>query len=515
MADSSPGRKAISLPWLAPAAEAFVACADEPVNVSVAASDPALVLHALRFSRSQAPPLSSDWLGDPAVLEAGASCLVRRPADPSLSDSDLGRTVREIGRIAAGIARSIAKENKAEAEIAALVAPLGLYALAATDPDAATSELADAVGRKLARRWQLPDWLADVIANLQSDAATIEAVGANPELIDVVRTAVFVAEERVRTLGIVRDVASTDLLALARSVVVGASPMKGDTPATANPLLAKFLKTAAAIRRRSGFALVPKLEAENETLRMALDRANARFQATLRDAKLTALAELAAGAGHEINNPLAVISGHCQRLMAREDDPETRQTLGIVIRQTMRVHGILRGLMQFARPGKPHSEDVAIVPLIEDVVGELSDLTADQSVEVDIVAENDEAMAAADGAQVKTMIHHLVRNAIDAAGANGWVKVSVDSEEECLTVIVEDSGPGLTASQRVHLFDPFYSGRDAGRGRGLGLSIAWRLATANGGDVRFVPLPAGPTRFVLTLPKEMAHVAPMSARRAG
>ena len=72
--------------------------------------------------------------------------------------------------------------------------------------------------------------------------------------------------------------------------------------------------------------------------------------------------------------------------MAREDDPETRQTLGIVIRQTMRVHGILRGLMQFARPGKPHSENVAIVPLIEDVVGELSDLTADQAVEVEIVA---------------------------------------------------------------------------------------------------------------------------------
>ena len=514
MTGSSVGRKAISLPWLAPAAEAFVACTDEPVNISTAASDPALVLHVLRFGRSQAPLLSPDWLGDPSALEAGASCVVRRPADPSLSDSDLGRTVREIGRIAAGIARTLAVQNKAQAEIAALVAPLGYYALAATEPAAATSELADAVGRKLARRWQLPDWLADVIANLHSEAATIDAVGADPELIDIVRTAIFVAEERVRTLGIVRE-ATTTLLQQARAVVVAPTPLKGDTPATANPLLARYLKTTAAIRRRSGFAIVPKLESENETLRTALEQANARFQATLQDAKLTALAELAAGAGHEINNPLAVISGHCQRLLAREDDPDARQTLGVVIRQTMRVHGILRGLMQFARPGRPHAEEVAVVPLIEDVVGELSDLTSDQLVEVDIVAENDEAVAAADGAQFKTIVHHLVRNAIDAAGSNGWVKVSVESEDDRVMVIVDDSGPGMTAKNREHLFDPFFSGRDAGRGRGLGLSIAWRLATANGGDVRFVPLPSGPTRFVLTLPTEIAHAVAIPARKAG
>ena len=54
--------------------------------------------------------------------------------------------------------------------------------------------------------------------------------------------------------------------------------------------------------------------------------------------------------------------------------------------------------------------------------------------------------------------------------------------------------------EREHLFDPFYSGRKAGRGRGLGLPTAWRLARQHGGDVRFAG--AEPTRFVLTLPAE-------------
>jgi len=68
--------------------------------------------------------------------------------------------------------------------------------------------------------------------------------------------------------------------------------------------------------------------------------------------------------------------------------------------------------------------------------------------------------------------------------------------------VVEDSGPGPSSNQREHLFDPFYSGRLAGRGRGLGLPTAWRLAREHGGDVRFDPLPQGPTRFVLSLPRE-------------
>ena len=54
------------------------------------------------------------------------------------------------------------------------------------------------------------------------------------------------------------------------------------------------------------------------------------------------------------------------------------------------------------------------------------------------------------------------------------------------------------------MFDPFYSGREAGRGRGLGLSIAWRLARQLGGDVRFDDVSGSPTRFVLSLPRQAA-----------
>jgi two-component system NtrC family sensor kinase len=514
---SPTGRKAVTLPWLAPAADACVACADEPVNSSLAAGDPALVLHILRFGRTTASIGSNEWFGDAAVLESLATCIAHRPAHPAITDSDLGRTLIAIGRTASALAASLATDNRATAAMAALVAPLGWYALAASEPVAATPELADSLGRKLARRWQLPEWACDVISNLNSDQSTVDALGGNADLLAIVRASLFVAERQIRTLGIVRSSVSKSLQTAAENSTIRPVRMGSETPATANPLLGKLLRSVAANRRKTGYAHVPQLERENERLRFALNQAEARFQATMQDAKLTAVAELAAGAGHEINNPLAVISGHCQRLIAREQDPEARQSLGTVIRQTMRVHGILRGLMQFARPSKPHVEPVAIVPLVEDVVGELSDLTQERAVEVEVIAENDEVVVHADAAQIKTILHQLVRNALEAVGETGRVSVIVEPEstDGMATIAVEDSGPGPNADHLDHLFDPFFSGRDAGRGRGLGLPIAWRLATINGGTVRYDSQPSGPTRFILALPEQPVAAPAAALRKAG
>jgi len=85
-----------------------------------------------------------------------------------------------------------------------------------------------------------------------------------------------------------------------------------------------------------------------------------------------------------------------------------------------------------------------------------------------------------------------------------------------VSVVVEDSGPGPTALDREHLFDPFYSGRRAGRGSGLGLPTAWQLARQHGGDVRFDASETGPTRFVLTLPADsVVDALPVLAERNG
>ena len=82
----------------------------------------------------------------------------------------------------------------------------------------------------------------------------------------------------------------------------------------------------------------------------------------------------------------------------------------------------------------------------------------------------------------------------------GWVGLRAENGDGTIKLIVEDNGPGPAPGGLDHLFDPFYSGRSAGRGRGFGLSSAWRLARLQGGEVRFEGHKQELTRFVLSLP---------------
>jgi signal transduction histidine kinase len=195
--------------------------------------------------------------------------------------------------------------------------------------------------------------------------------------------------------------------------------------------------------------------------------------------------------------------------------------LQAVVRQSQRIHQTLRDLMQFARPPRPRRQPADLGALVGAVAAELAEFAAERRVRLRWdggPAERNGAVhpltpsplppltVHADAAQVRNALTCLLRNAIEAAPADGWAAVRLEAPDAGrVDVVVEDSGPGLTAAQREHLFDPFYSGRQAGRGRGLGLPTAWRLARENGGDVRLVNPGPGPTRFVLTLPLAVAE----------
>ena len=260
------------------------------------------------------------------------------------------------------------------------------------------------------------------------------------------------------------------------------------------------MRTAAEVRRRTGPALVLRLEQEVDHLHDRLGRVADSAGANLRAAKLEALAEFAAGAGHEINNPLAVISGHAQRLLRTEQDDDRADSLRTVVRQTQRVAGILRELMQFARPPKPEPGRVLVADLFAAVAADLEPLAAERGVRLTTANPPAGAAVIADPAQLRQAVGAVVRNAIEAAGADGWVRLAAETTPTGVRLVVNDGGPGLTPEALTHAFDPFYCGRPAGRGRGLGLPTAWRLARQNGGDLRHEAAADGPTRFAFAFP---------------
>src|SRR5262249_598247 len=160
-------------------------------------------------------------------------------------------------------------------------------------------------------------------------------------------------------------------------------------------------------------------------------------------------------------------------------------------------HSILRDLMQFARPAPPRPVWFDLPTLLGEVAVGLAEGAAAKRLRVEVQARPERLLVHADREQVQTSLLCLARNGVEPAPRAGFVRLVRDDGGESVCVFVEDSGPGPAAEVRPHLFDPFYSGRNAGRGRGLGLPVAWRLARQQGGDVWLAPAEEGqPTRFV-------------------
>jgi two-component system, NtrC family, sensor kinase len=267
------------------------------------------------------------------------------------------------------------------------------------------------------------------------------------------------------------------------------------------PLLPDLLRLALENRRLAGPLAVNHLQVQVDALHQAAARQRASEDQRLQQRKLHAMAELAAGAGHEINNPLAVISGQAQYLLLSEQESARCKALQTIVGQTQRIHHLLTGLMQFARPPAPRKQPIDLAGLVRDVLGSLQTLADERQVQLQVPELVAAPTVLVDPGQMRTMLTALLRNAIEAAPAAGWVRLQME-HRPCggVTFVVEDSGPGPTTTDREHLFDPFYSGRKAGRGRGLGLSTAWQLARQHNGEIRFDG--DGPTRFLLVLPAE-------------
>lgn len=532
------GDTAVQLPWLAPGVAALVAMTrpHRPDFWSTIRPEPGAVLLLLRHLPHDQPPEPFR----PARLTLPAVRLAQRLlAEPQAGVFDSNhpavRNVLAASRTCARFAETLAeKSGRCDPDCAAaagLLAPLGWLAAVAVRPDAVAACLGDPdhagrpdatqqrhwsttaveVARRLARRWELPAWLAAIVGYLDLPANLAPTFGADPTLFTVVQAAVALAarsNDRLRmAVGTPVDEALGRLGLGGETVADLAEPPdpRPDNPYD-SPLLPTLLELAADDAGRKELALVPRLESEVDDLHRLLMEQRAGEGERLRAQKLAALAEFAAGAGHEINNPLAVISGQAQYLLGPEPDAERQKSLRTIVQQSQRIHLVLTDLMQFARPGKPQKRHVEARDLAREAAGVVAELAGHRRVRVEVMTPDEPCVTDVDPKQMGTALACLLRNAIEAAGpvaeadAPGWARIRVEvTATDRLRIAVEDSGPGPTAAQAEHMFDPFYSGRPAGRGKGLGLPTAWRLAREQGGDVAYEPQPNGPTRFVLSL----------------
>jgi signal transduction histidine kinase len=224
------------------------------------------------------------------------------------------------------------------------------------------------------------------------------------------------------------------------------------------------------------------------------------FEERLQRAKLDAMKELAYGASHEINNPLANISARAQTLLRDERDPERRRALEAINQQALRAHEMISDLMLFARPPRLDVRPVSLTAVVEQIVAEVSAECSRRGIEMVVDADRALPEIAGDPVQLAVAVKAVVVNSIEAIGQGGSIEAAIALLEDAVRIEVRDSGPGISPEVRTRMFDPFYSGREAGRGLGFGLPKAWRIVTAHGGRIWAESAGEVGALFVIELP---------------
>jgi signal transduction histidine kinase len=247
---------------------------------------------------------------------------------------------------------------------------------------------------------------------------------------------------------------------------------------------------------------MPVDEAELTTILSRLATLEHKFQEAVEAEKLEAMAEFAAGAGHEINNPLTVIAGRAQLFLHAETDPERRRSLALVNSQAMRIYEMIADMMLFARPPQPNFALVDVTKILDEIIADSQAIAARQETVLTRSGHAEPLEIEADATQLAVAIRALCQNSFEAIGHGGHIEIGLEDGLDEVSIRVIDDGPGITPEQRRHIFDPFFSARQAGRGLGLGLSKSWRIVTKHGGRIEVESQPGHGAKFVITLPRE-------------
>ena len=249
-----------------------------------------------------------------------------------------------------------------------------------------------------------------------------------------------------------------------------------------------------------------------EASRESLDNLK-HFQAQMvQTEKLVSLGQLAAGAAHEINNPLTGILGYSDLLV---DDPvlgERQRAVADKIRAlARRIKTLVTNLLSFARRVPSEKIDLDLNQVLMSAM-HLSNLDLHgKRIEVETHSDGDLPSVRGDANQILQVFFNLISNAVDALEEVGGGKLVIRSRHDDSKVSIEfaDSGPGIKSPQQV--FDPFFTTKPVGKGTGLGLSICYGIVQEHGGRIDCFNRPEGGATFVVDFPTTSYETQPQEA----
>jgi len=223
--------------------------------------------------------------------------------------------------------------------------------------------------------------------------------------------------------------------------------------------------------------------------------------------RLVSIGRLAAGVGHEINNPLAIINqktGLVEDLLSITPDFEHKQmiseSLKSIQQSVNRCKAITHRLLGFARRSDITSENLQVNLIIKEVLGFLENSMMHSRIKVELQLQENLPDIESDHLQLQQVFLNIINNAIDAIGKDGIITILTHLVAGEVRVVIQDNGPGIPDEIRPHIFEPFFTTKETGKGTGLGLSITYGLIKKLGGDITVRSHLGQGTAFTITIP---------------
>jgi signal transduction histidine kinase len=243
-------------------------------------------------------------------------------------------------------------------------------------------------------------------------------------------------------------------------------------------------------------------------LEQYLDEERHRLMASQR---LNSLAGIASGLAHEINNPLAIISGYAEQLFAQaEKGSLTNDRLIFTTRKLIeaceRCHRIIEGLKTFARDGSSDPFELCSVnDWVQSTLFLLQERLQAAGIQMIFKPLLQDIQIEGRRLQLTQSLFNLLVNACEAAMQNIAPLVTIEPEDRGgdIKLKIKDNGPGIPESLHVRIFEPFFTTKDQSRSVGMGLSTAKGMIEQHHGSIEFTSQP-GTTCFTIVLPKKQS-----------
>lgn len=236
-------------------------------------------------------------------------------------------------------------------------------------------------------------------------------------------------------------------------------------------------------------------------LEKAEDERDKAERAVCQSERLASIGQLAAGIGHEINNPLMNINSLASLVEEeiKDKNPQAASDMELLQKEVKRCANIVQGILNFAKENEPQFKEFDMSELVTETLSLLHHRI--ETAQIHLVTQvHSPLMMLGDSNMLQQVLVNIILNAIQASPEKSNIFISASISSEFVIVEILDNGKGIDSNNVTKVFDPFFTTKDEGEGTGLGLSVSYGIVKRHGGTINIEKVVPSGVKVSIVLP---------------